>query len=46
LTRRVNSSIAAGWSPDGWKSDSTRNGARLGRIEVTVLTPSERTPSH
>ena len=34
----------AGWSPEASKSDSTRNGASLGRIDVTVLTASERTP--
>jgi hypothetical protein len=44
-TRRASSSIAAGWSPEGSKSETTSKGARLGLMEVTVLTASERTPT-
>src|ERR1700709_1172269 len=38
FTFRASCSIAAGWSPAGWNSLTTRNRPRVGRVSVEVDT--------
>ena len=52
LTRRARSAIAVGWSPAGWKSETTWKGARrrwssvVGRMSPTVCRAADTRSAH